>query len=253
MTGEKGSDKDGDMSDQLFHVEYPANEDGRDFVVGDLHGEYDQLMEALGHQNFDKDNDRLFSVGDLIDRGPKSVDVVMLAVEPWFIPIQGNHEQMMLDAISTGRFDLWLVNGGEWYLDCDRNTLHDLVGMIQGWPMAITINHKSGKRVGICHAEPPVSDWSTISEVEKDPYASNVMVWGRYRIQSRDRSVVEGIDWVFCGHTTLGTPTVLGNTVFIDTGGYLEGGQLTVLNLDLFLGCKPALNIDPWHHGNSKT
>jgi serine/threonine protein phosphatase 1 len=79
------------------------------------------------------------------------------------------------------------------------------------------------------------------------------MVWGRYRIQSKDRSVVEGIDWVFCGHTTLGTPTVLGNTVFIDTGGYLEGGQLTVLNLDSFLGCKPVLNIDPWHHGNSKT
>ncbi len=70
------------MSDQLFHVEYPANEDGRDFVVGDIHGEYDQLMEALDHQNFDKDHDRLFSVGDLIDRGPKSVDVVMLAVEP---------------------------------------------------------------------------------------------------------------------------------------------------------------------------
>ncbi len=38
----------------------------------------------------------------------------------------------MLDAISTERFNLWLVNGGEWYLDCDRNTLHDLVDMIQG-------------------------------------------------------------------------------------------------------------------------
>jgi hypothetical protein len=28
----------------------------------------------------------------------------------------------------------------------------------------------------------------------------------------------------------------LGNTVFIDTSAYLEGGRLTVLNLDLFLG-----------------
>jgi len=107
--------------------------------------------------------------------------------------------------------------------------------MILVWPMVITIHHKSGKRVGICHAEPPVSDWSNIADIEDDPHALREMIWGRSRIMSEDKSIVEGVDWVFCGHTSIDSPAVLGNTVFIDTGGGFEGGQLTVLNLDLFL------------------
>ena len=51
---------------------YPRNRTGRDFVVGDVHGMFSALRELLAVAGFDDRRDRLFSVGDLIDRGPDS-------------------------------------------------------------------------------------------------------------------------------------------------------------------------------------
>ena len=54
------------------------NAKGKDFIVGDIHGHYDLLMEGLERISFCKQNDRLFSVGDLIDRGPESLKCMSL-------------------------------------------------------------------------------------------------------------------------------------------------------------------------------
>jgi len=48
------------------------NEKGRDFVVGDIHGAFDLVIDAMKAVNFDPEADRLLSVGDLIDRGAGS-------------------------------------------------------------------------------------------------------------------------------------------------------------------------------------
>lgn len=85
-------------SNQKF-VKIPANVDGRDFVVGDLHGCYDELMLLLEHVNFNKEQDRLFCVGDLIDRGPKPKECLELLHEKWFYPVLGNHETLLLEFI----------------------------------------------------------------------------------------------------------------------------------------------------------
>jgi hypothetical protein len=53
-----------------------ANQVGRDFVVGDIHGCFSKLSAELERLRFDRDVDRLFSVGDLVDRGPESAAVV---------------------------------------------------------------------------------------------------------------------------------------------------------------------------------
>ena len=61
-----------------------ANQRGRDFVVGDIHGWYGPLMAELEAVCFDPARDRLFSVGDLINRGPDSERCLLLTQEPWF-------------------------------------------------------------------------------------------------------------------------------------------------------------------------
>ena len=71
---------------------YPPNEYGDDFVVGDIHGHRQRLLDELARQGFNKAKDRLFSVGDLIDRGPDSFDTLALLSEPWFHFVRGNHE-----------------------------------------------------------------------------------------------------------------------------------------------------------------
>ena len=53
-------------------VRFGQNPDGRDYVVGDIHGMFHHLEVLLNDIGFDEDCDRLFSVGDLVDRGPHS-------------------------------------------------------------------------------------------------------------------------------------------------------------------------------------
>src|SRR3546814_1255791 len=56
-----------------YHQLLPSNDIGRDFIVGDLHGCLDLLQAELTRIEFDRSKDRLFSVGDLVDRGPDSM------------------------------------------------------------------------------------------------------------------------------------------------------------------------------------
>ena len=41
----------------------------RRFVLGDIHGELDNLKEVLQKSGFDYENDLLIQVGDIVDRG----------------------------------------------------------------------------------------------------------------------------------------------------------------------------------------
>jgi serine/threonine protein phosphatase 1 len=75
----------------------PANADGRDFVVGDLHGHRSLLELELDALGFDPACDRVFAVGDLIDRGPESLATLRLIDVPWFHAVLGNHELMLLE------------------------------------------------------------------------------------------------------------------------------------------------------------
>jgi hypothetical protein len=61
----------------------PANTAGRDFVCGDIHGCFDELDAALAKLQFDPAVDRLISVGDLVDRGPRSADEPLVQFLLW--------------------------------------------------------------------------------------------------------------------------------------------------------------------------
>lgn len=64
---------------------FAANTAGRDIAVGDIHGHLTRLVHALAEIKFDESVDRLFSVGDLVDRGPECEDVINV-VEQAMVP-----------------------------------------------------------------------------------------------------------------------------------------------------------------------
>ena len=91
--------------------------DHRRIVIGDVHGHYDGLMlllEALAPSS----DDRVYFLGDLIDRGPKSAQVLDFVQHSPYQTLLGNHEQLMLDALSGESVDMrawqsWLYSGGD--------------------------------------------------------------------------------------------------------------------------------------------
>jgi serine/threonine protein phosphatase 1 len=100
-------------------------------------------------------------------------------------------------------------------------------------PYAITLHHKSGLRVGICHAEYPLHDWSMAGHLDADDEYSRAMLWGRERIGRKNHPPVTGIDLTIHGHTLVRNPLLLANALFIETGAFLgERGRLTLLCLD---------------------
>ena len=67
-----------------MYLKFEANTKGTDYCVGDIHGNYDRLIAFLHKIGFDTWKDRIFSVGDLVDRGPSSLETVSLLEQPWF-------------------------------------------------------------------------------------------------------------------------------------------------------------------------
>jgi len=90
------------------------------FVIGDVHGQYDGLMLLLDEINPQFD-DQLFFLGDLIDRGPQSAEVVTWVMQSGHACLKGNHEQMCLEAHNASEASMlwqgWIINGGSRTLD----------------------------------------------------------------------------------------------------------------------------------------
>ncbi len=92
------------------------------YAVSDLHGQHDVFLKGLERIDFN-DNDELYVIGDVIDRGPDGIHILMHIKEKRNMHlILGNHEVMMLGSVDpngsediNGQYSLiWLLaNGGE--------------------------------------------------------------------------------------------------------------------------------------------
>ncbi|MGB1110338.1 MAG: metallophosphoesterase [Gammaproteobacteria bacterium] len=217
---------------------FEINRQGRDFVVGDIHGEFVALNAAMEKQGFDPEKDRLFSVGDLIDRGQHSIAALDWLAEPWFFAVLGNHEQMAIDGWNDEKSLRWWTkkNGGGWWLDVDTVTQKRFVDTFRDLPLVMEIDTTYGK-VGIVHADvPPGVNWGEFTRGLEmgDTSLRQHALWARTRLTQADnkaKTPVHGITRVYCGHTPLRNPTQMGNVFFIDTGACYTGGKLTLLRL----------------------
>lgn len=72
------------------------------YVISDIHGFYDEMIEALDKTGFDKNNPEhwLITCGDNFDRGSQPLQVMeYLQSLPRKILVKGNHESLILDCI----------------------------------------------------------------------------------------------------------------------------------------------------------
>jgi len=202
---------------------------GQDYFVGDIHGNYALLIEQLKRVQFNFNVDRLFAVGDIIDRGEQSEKCIELLIEPWFHSVLGNHEYLFLQGFDNR--DCWeilLKNGGQW-IDKWLNTPNKLLAWAHlvriKMPLSMSVKTEFGI-IGITHAEAP-ADWQelenlTVNEQNFIPY-----IWQRRNLIEPSGTTILNIDVVVHGHNSVESPVIINNQLWIDT--LQKTGSLTIL------------------------
>lgn len=207
----------------------PANLLGRDFVVGDIHGCLSELRLLLAAVGFDIRRDRLFSVGDLVDRGPLSREALSLLAEPWFFAARGNHEQMICDYWKNPSEHPKLAQ--PWAAGFSAKEIHAQSGMIQKLPHVIKVGDGSGAFY-VLHAE-LWRQGAMLTEKMIDEClfgdqgrAVEKVLWSRAVSDAHEAGRLGAIHdlalpRIFCGHTIKEAPTPIGRCIYLDTGAFV--------------------------------
>jgi serine/threonine protein phosphatase 1 len=227
---------------------FALNTAGRDLIVGDVHGCFTKLRAALAAVDFDPAlGDRLFSVGDLVDRGPESAHALAWLDEPWFHAVRGNHEDMAMrwpgGSLQGGVFvrnmdpGNYAANGGAWNIGNTTQESQRFADAFSALPVAIEVSTDAGL-VAVVHADCPCRAWAdftaaletgwvrgadgTLSQSPREVDHLIMMAqWSRDRADKLFDGEVEGVRAVVVGHTPMERATSLGNVLFIDTGAWL--------------------------------
>lgn len=190
-----------------FHLRLSANNTGRDFIVADLHGCLDLLREQMSRVGFDPAKDRLFSVGDLVDRGPDSMGCLRLLREPWFHAVVGNHEDMLLcylgkrDSTYHSAPD-FVRNGGRWVHslgDAERTELNgDLLPRVLALPYVITVG-EGADTFHVAHAElmtgDPEENYGFALSESPEEYSGNQILTDAMLSEEPLSGMVNALTW----------------------------------------------------------
>ena len=98
------------------------DEGGNVWAIGDVHGYADTLLALLDSLNLSS-RDRVVLLGDLVDRGPKSCEVIRIAREnPQIFSVLGNHEEMMLNSFDVDNIETMTAQQTNWFYVGGRAT-----------------------------------------------------------------------------------------------------------------------------------
>jgi serine/threonine protein phosphatase 1 len=200
------------------------------FAIGDIHGCLEKLKSLLAACDAFRDSQsaRFIFLGDYIDRGPQSKDVLDLLIKGGgrrdrdFVCLRGNHEEMLIRAADKERSDrdlmTWWGNGGEatlksYGVDDPSDVPAEHLDWLRSLPLHISDPHRlfvhGGIRPGIALSSQSAEDLLCIRE----PFLSSAADHGAIVVH---------------GHTptTLRKPDLRPNRLNVDTGACF-GGPLT--------------------------
>lgn len=213
------------------------NTQGNDWVVGDIHAHVTRLRAAMRELSFNPAVDRLIGVGDLVDRGSETEEVLVLLQEPWFYSTMGNHDDFAV-RIDTGRVDIerYIEGGGQWNVDNSPEERQRFADAFRDLPFAIEIETPDGL-LGVVHADCPAPTWQEFVDglraQTQGPQAQHTpmhdCMWNRNRYKRGDHEVIPDVKAVIVGHCCVPTPKTLGNVHYIDTGGWTSRRTFTFM------------------------
>jgi serine/threonine protein phosphatase 1 len=201
------------------------------FAVGDIHGCYDKLVAMMKILPWDRENgDILLFIGDYIDRGPKSREVVdhLAGIRKKggeLVFLKGNHEKMLLDYYIHQKDQmLYVANGG-------AETIASYVeGGIGRKAFVLPEEHLEFFLSLSLYYE--TEDYIFVHAglrdgIPLDAQSEEDLLW------IREEFIYSAFDWnkrIIFGHTALETPFVTPGKIGIDTGA-VYGNKLTAVEL----------------------
>lgn len=206
----------------------------RTLVIGDIHGCFTALSTLAREMAF-TDDDLIITLGDYVDRGPRSKSVIdwLLARKHRggkLVALQGNHEIIMLSARSNSAAQkAWMGSfvGGTATLqsyghDDSPGLLRDIPAEHWDFIENQTVRYYETDTHIFVHA-------SVVPELPMDQQPDEALFWERFKPLHRHCSG----KIVICGHTSQhdGIPARSPHGLCIDTWSYGEG-WLTCLNVE---------------------
>lgn len=205
---------------------------GRIFAFGDLHGHVGKLNALLDRIRpiFRPELDKYLFVGDYIDKGPHSKEVVERLIElagsgVRTVFLVGNHESMLLDDYLTGkRPHFFLDNGG-------LSTLKSY-GLHKTKPKDTRFPPEHAKFFHNLHLYHREGDYLFVHAglrpgIPLKEQSVHDLLWIREEFYQQD---YDWDHWIIFGHTPFHNPFLKGKLIGIDTGVEF-GGPLTCLVL----------------------
>lgn len=198
-------------------------------AIGDIHGCFTALQALVAYVPI-RDDDLLVTLGDYVDRGPNSREVLQWLIARHatghLIPLRGNHEIMMLEAREgPDMLDYWWQVGGRETLqsygtDGNEGQLSDVPDSHWQFLEQQTRRYYETATHFFVHAN-VLPDWPLADQPDE------VIFWEKFR----DPPPHESGKIMICGHTPQlsGVPLDIGHAVCIDTGIY-RNGWLTCLD-----------------------
>jgi serine/threonine protein phosphatase 1 len=218
------------------------------YISADIHGSFSRLWRRLQALNFDPSKDVVYSLGDLVNRGEESCYVAEWLQKPWFKPVRGNHEHIVLQAHANPSDEkntaLLRSLNGDWWFRLSAQQQTQVANGLDSLPYARTFTCQ-GQRIGIVHADiyEGLSWDDYCAQLQAgDADAREMALWSRWRwkavigsgLSASQVQPVAGVDWVFVGHSPVDRPTVVGNVVYTDCGLW-RGNDAGVFCLDDWL------------------
>ncbi|OQX01434.1 MAG: metallophosphatase [Desulfobacteraceae bacterium IS3] len=204
---------------------------GNIFAIGDIHGSADKLIALMDKLDIDFENDTLVFVGDYIDRGPASFEVVeyLLNLKKRCrntVFLKGNHEDMFLNYLEGPDKLTYMMNGGkdtlESYLKKSSENSELIPQQHIDFFKSLSLFHETEDYIFV-HA-------GLRANIPMEKQEPDDLLW------IRNEFIDSNYDFgkmVIFGHTPFLEPLIRPNKVGIDTGA-VYGNKLTCLKLPDF-------------------
>lgn len=187
------------------------------YVISDIHGCYEQYQKLLEKIGF-SDEDELYVLGDVVDRGPEPMKVLQdMMLRPNVYPILGNHDYMALKILRKLNVEIskenaeshlsekdlldymyWMQDGGDTtskqFRRLDTEEKSDILEYLEEFSLYEDIE-VNGKRFVLVHAD--LHDFSEDKELDDYHFTDFIL----YRAEYEKRYFADENTFLVTGHT----------------------------------------------------